>query len=361
MLDDQAGQLIGFATLPDQVHRKSIKKGFEFTLIVVGETGLGKSTLINSLFLTDLYKDKVVPTAEERISKTVEIKKSTVEIEEKGVKLKLNVIDTPGFGDSLDCSDCWKQVADFIEAQFEQYFRDESGLNRKNITDNRVHCCLYFIPPYGHGLRPLDREFMKRLQDKVNIVPVIAKADTLTPAEVKKLKAKESQAPRVPTASLQDFTQQATPAVNTSEASGSAADMFSTSGRRYTKKVAAVVQVLDGPCQSPTQHPVGWDTRTLGAAYSRDAGPVAMALASWRPVLPMKSCLPIVADKNLAVTEKRWWNKLRAGKSLRKMGDCGDRNDNHFGCSSRYRDGRKHAGVERRAVETLGMPWTTVE
>ncbi|XP_066302286.1 septin-5-like isoform X1 [Branchiostoma lanceolatum] len=188
--DDQAGQLIGFATLPDQVHRKSIKKGFEFTLIVVGETGLGKSTLINSLFLTDLYKDKVVPTAEERISKTVEIKKSTVEIEEKGVKLKLNVIDTPGFGDSLDCSDCWKQVADFIEAQFEQYFRDESGLNRKNITDNRVHCCLYFIPPYGHGLRPLDREFMKRLQDKVNIVPVIAKADTLTPAEVKKLKAK---------------------------------------------------------------------------------------------------------------------------------------------------------------------------
>ncbi|XP_066269021.1 uncharacterized protein [Branchiostoma lanceolatum] len=50
-----------------------------------------------------------------------------------------------------------------------------------------------------------------------------------------------------------------------------------------------------------------------------------------------------------------------AGKSLRKMGDCGDRNDNHFGCSSRYRDGRKHAGVERRAVETLGMPWTTVE
>ena len=38
-----------------QVHRKSVKKGFEFTLMVVGESGLGKSTLINSLFLTDLY------------------------------------------------------------------------------------------------------------------------------------------------------------------------------------------------------------------------------------------------------------------------------------------------------------------
>jgi septin family protein len=43
-----------------QVHRKSVKKGFEFTLMVVGESGLGKSTLINSLFLTDLYPGKAI-------------------------------------------------------------------------------------------------------------------------------------------------------------------------------------------------------------------------------------------------------------------------------------------------------------
>lgn len=39
----------------------------------------------------------------------------------------------------------------FIEEQFEQYLRDESGLNRKNIQDSRVHCCLYFISPFGRG------------------------------------------------------------------------------------------------------------------------------------------------------------------------------------------------------------------
>ena len=54
---DTAGY-VGFANLPNQVHRKSVKKGFEFTLMVVGESGLGKSTLINSLFLTDLYPGK---------------------------------------------------------------------------------------------------------------------------------------------------------------------------------------------------------------------------------------------------------------------------------------------------------------
>ena len=48
-----------------------------------------------------------------------------------------------------------------------RYLRDESGLNRKNIVDNRVHCCFYFINPYGHGLKPLDIEVMKQLSNKV--------------------------------------------------------------------------------------------------------------------------------------------------------------------------------------------------
>lgn len=40
------------------------------------------------------------------------------------------------------------------------------------------------------SLRPLDVEFMKALHEKVNIVPVLAKADTLTPSEIKKKKLK---------------------------------------------------------------------------------------------------------------------------------------------------------------------------
>ncbi|XP_003965410.1 septin 5b [Takifugu rubripes] len=186
--DAEEKDYVGFATLPNQVHRKSVKKGFDFTLMVAGESGLGKSTLVNSLFLTDLHKDRKLLNAEERISQTVEITKHTVDIEEKGVKLKLTIVDTPGFGDAVDNSECWRPVTDYIEQQFEQYFRDESGLNRKNIQDNRVHCCLYFIPPFGHGLRPVDVEFMRALQDKVNVVPLIAKADCLTPTEMKKLK-----------------------------------------------------------------------------------------------------------------------------------------------------------------------------
>merc|ERR1712074_424241 len=66
-----------------------------------------------------------------------------------------------GFGDAVNNNCCWQPVTDYIESQFEQFFKDESGLNRKNIQDNRVHCCLYFISPIGHGLRPIDKEVMK--------------------------------------------------------------------------------------------------------------------------------------------------------------------------------------------------------
>lgn len=46
-----------------------------------------------------------------------------------------------------------------------------------------------------HRLRPVDVEFMKALHEKVNIIPLIAKADCLTPTEIKKLKERVSRRP----------------------------------------------------------------------------------------------------------------------------------------------------------------------
>ncbi|KAK2491022.1 hypothetical protein MC885_017269, partial [Smutsia gigantea] len=146
-----------------------------------GYSGLGKSTLINTLFKSKISRKSVRPASEERIPKTIEIKSITHDIEEKGVRMKLTVIDTPGFGDHINNENCWQPIMKFINDQYEKYLQEEVNINRKKrIPDTRVHCCLYFIPATGHSLRPLDIEFMKRLSKVVNIVPVIAKADTLT-------------------------------------------------------------------------------------------------------------------------------------------------------------------------------------
>ena len=55
----------------------------------------------------------------------------------------------------MDGNGSWKACVKYVDDQFNAYFDGESGLNRKNIIDTRVHCCLYFIPPYGHGLRQI--------------------------------------------------------------------------------------------------------------------------------------------------------------------------------------------------------------
>lgn len=44
-----------------------------------------------------------VPIA--RMAQTLTIERRGVEIEEGGIKVKLTLVDTPGFGDSVDCSD----------------------------------------------------------------------------------------------------------------------------------------------------------------------------------------------------------------------------------------------------------------
>ncbi|XP_011874679.1 PREDICTED: septin-7 isoform X3 [Vollenhovia emeryi] len=173
---------VGFANLPNQVYRKAVKKGFEFTLMVVGESGLGKSTLINSMFLADIYSAEY-PGPSLRIKKTVAVETSKVLLKENGVNLTLTVVDTPGFGDAVDNSNCWVPVIDYIESKYEEFLNAESRVTRRQIPDSRVHCCLYFVAPSGHGLKPLDVEFMQRLHDKVNIIPIIAKADTMTPDE----------------------------------------------------------------------------------------------------------------------------------------------------------------------------------
>ncbi|XP_043463394.1 septin-7 isoform X3 [Leptopilina heterotoma] len=173
---------VGFANLPNQVYRKAVKKGFDFTLMVVGESGLGKSTLINSMFLSDIYSSEY-PGPSLRVKKTVAVETSKVLLKENGVNLTLTVVDTPGFGDAVDNSNCWVPVIEYIESKYEEFLNAESRVVRRQIPDSRVHCCLYFVAPSGHGLKPLDVEFMQRLHDKVNIIPVIAKADTMTPDE----------------------------------------------------------------------------------------------------------------------------------------------------------------------------------
>jgi cell division control protein 12 len=121
--------------------------------MVVGESGLGKTTLINTLFATELAQGRDYAN---RHSKQVEDKYTEInivkaELEEKQFRVKLNVIDTPGFGDYVNNKDSWTPIVDFIDDQHESFMRQEQQPDRGHKLDMRVHACLYFIRATSHA------------------------------------------------------------------------------------------------------------------------------------------------------------------------------------------------------------------
>ncbi|KAI5953312.1 hypothetical protein KGF54_002683 [Candida jiufengensis] len=208
-------------------YRKDAKKAVKFTFMVVGESGTGKTTFINSLLnkkvMNHRYENdnhKISLNGGETRTLTFTSAKSValpntsmltrnsfnantiheepgialtetkVEIvDDDNLKLILNIIDTPGFGENLNNELCFVEIENYLKQQFDLVLAEETRIKRNpRFTDTRVHVMLYFITPTGHGLREIDIQCMKRLSKYVNIIPIIGKADSFTPKELQSFK-----------------------------------------------------------------------------------------------------------------------------------------------------------------------------
>ncbi|BFZ61832.1 cell division control protein [Saitoella coloradoensis] len=183
---------VGFQTITDQIQKRMLQRGFEFNIMVVGQSGLGKSTFINTLFNASLLSStgRTLPTTP--IPQTTSVSTTTHTLTEGPVRLHLSITDTPGFADTINNDRCWDPIVKYIKDQHSAFLRKELTAQRESrIRDTRIHCCLYFVKPRGgRGLSELDVMVLKKLADVVNVVPVIAKSDSLTleeRAEVKEL------------------------------------------------------------------------------------------------------------------------------------------------------------------------------
>ncbi|CAG8529891.1 7902_t:CDS:10 [Cetraspora pellucida] len=170
--------------------RKNLKKGFQFTLMVVGASGSGRSTFVNTLCGSEVLSKKLCDSPETaHVEEGIRIKPVTVELDEDGARIALTIVDTPGFGDNIDNEFCFQEIMGYLERQYDDILAEESRIKRNpRFRDNRVHALLYFITPTGHSLREIDIELMKRLSPRVNVIPVVGKADTCTPTELAEFK-----------------------------------------------------------------------------------------------------------------------------------------------------------------------------
>ncbi|GLI64173.1 hypothetical protein VaNZ11_007364 [Volvox africanus] len=175
-------------------------------LIVVGDSGLGKTTLIKSLISIpgerlQVHDGSYTPT--EQFRRDPDSLCSTVSWrdEEDRVIWVYKIQDTPGYGDELDVFRNLKMVQDYIELQNRKWLEMEQSRDRKEdlaeLEDPRVDLCIFCIPPHRHKarsfrffcfsvalkttrLRPIDLKYMFELGKHVPVVPVVTKADTMT-------------------------------------------------------------------------------------------------------------------------------------------------------------------------------------
>lgn len=176
---------------PRQRGRLARMRGTNFTILLVGESGLGKRTFVRSLFGSEFTSGSnsgpssrllnANKASAERcdVHRTSEIEVQHAVVLENGFETRLTTIFTPGYGDYTDNSNTWVPIASYIDAQHQLYMCQEEQPDRTQLIDSRVHACFFFLPP-THRVAELDWVAMKELSKRVNLIPVIAKADSMT-------------------------------------------------------------------------------------------------------------------------------------------------------------------------------------
>lgn len=143
-------------------------------MVLAGSSGTGKSTFLNTLFDQELDMN---------LDEVGQVRETRYLITESGFDLTLTVVDTPQLGSKIDNQYGWMPLVRYIDNKFRSYMLQEEQPNREQLSDERVHVCVYFLPP-NNQLSPLDVEAMREISKRVNLIPVIGRSDTLNRDEL---------------------------------------------------------------------------------------------------------------------------------------------------------------------------------
>ncbi|CCK70157.1 septin SPR3 KNAG_0D04110 [Huiozyma naganishii CBS 8797] len=185
-LGSQRRTPVGISNILQQQTKILFERGISFNVLVCGTVGVGKTTVVNSLFGLNGSQSRSRPGSQGNSNRhaDVVITKQLHEIRyETKTRLKLGVIEVGSFGTKINNYFSWNPILNYIDWNLQQYWKQNSQPYRTvtKTPDNRVHLCLYVLEPVTPTeLKPLDLVAMKELGDKIPLIPVINKTDIYT-------------------------------------------------------------------------------------------------------------------------------------------------------------------------------------
>ena len=154
-------------------------RGESITVMVVGDSGVGKSSLLSNLFHQELDDSPGK-------GPTLRVTERVLNFDLGGVPFSAHLIDSPGYHDSLDLRRSIKLVTDHIDSMFAKTLANERRPHRKAESERETHkgvdVVLYFFSP--HRCKEIDMLFLSKLRGRASILPILAKADTMTTDEL---------------------------------------------------------------------------------------------------------------------------------------------------------------------------------
>lgn len=79
-----------------------VKQNISHLFLALGETGIGKSTLMDTLFNTNFENFE-----SSHFEPQVKLRAQTYDLHESNVRLRLTVVNTVGFGDQMNKQERW--------------------------------------------------------------------------------------------------------------------------------------------------------------------------------------------------------------------------------------------------------------
>ncbi|ORZ08726.1 Septin-domain-containing protein [Absidia repens] len=175
-----------------------------FNVMVVGFSGVGKTSFVRTLLeslklnLTKEKRDTMFQPSDGGngqnliqgpLERTLVPYTVSVDAQVDGEKMVLTLVDTPGFQTDYTVDKQLHDIIGYIEHQFDLTLAEENKVKRNpKAVDTQVHACIYFVDPSKKDLDEFDIRVLSELSNRVNVIPVIGKSDTLTLAQRIRLK-----------------------------------------------------------------------------------------------------------------------------------------------------------------------------